>query len=226
MWNLVLGNTFCVYWEHILCLLSTVDDEHYIDSWKSEKKIVCNVKVSSRQHILCVFPTADDGQYIDWDGDSNIDARQHILRVFPTVHNGQYMIVDHVKVTQNVFSETHSVCIAYRWWWAIHWVFAMWTLMLGNTFCSYCLRLLLVLATLFANKLQVISRKRATKYRALLRKMSEKIAYRWYAYWQRPIGCLIFISHFPQKSPIIDWCCFHYVIRNSLVVLLEALFAI
>ena len=61
-------------------------------------------------------------------------------------------------------------------------------------------------------KLQVIFRKWATNYRALLRKVTYKdkapcdvtlVTWSINIVWRRVIGCLICIDHFPQKSPII-----------------------
>jgi len=58
-------------------------------------------------------------------------------------------------------------------------------------------------------ELQVIFRKRATNYRARLRKMTYTYDHRpsMYTYdtgKPRPIGCHFFIGHFPQKSPTIS----------------------
>jgi len=51
-------------------------------------------------------------------------------------------------------------------------------------------------------KLQVTFRKRATNYRALLWKIT--CVPQHITEWWRPVGSLIFIGHFPQKSPIIS----------------------
>jgi len=62
-------------------------------------------------------------------------------------------------------------------------------------------------------KLQVIFCKRATNYRALLRKVTYKdkapcdvtlVTWSINIVWRRVIGCLICIDHFPQKSPRIS----------------------
>ena len=41
----------------------------------------------------------------------------------------------------------------------------------------------------------------------------------------RQLGCILFSFCGPVAGAPIDWCCFYYLVRNSLVALLEALCA-